>query len=161
MILNRSITTGISKGLFCIPQLLPGNKFVLINMDKEINMILQQITPMLWTDDMESSIAFYRDILGFQLNEYNTEWGWASLSKDQVQLMLARPNQHLSFTGPNFTGSFYYYIPDVDALWEQLKNTPYVYYPIENFEYGMREFAIKDNNGYILQFGKEIPENEV
>jgi len=28
-----------------------------------------------------------------------------------------------------------------------------VVYPIESFDYGMREFAIRDNNGYILQFG--------
>jgi hypothetical protein len=27
---------------------------------------------------------------------------------------------------------------------------------MEDFEYGMREFAIRDNNGYILQFGQEI-----
>jgi len=31
-----------------------------------------------------------------------------------------------------------------------------IVYPIENFYYGMREFAIRDNNGYILQFGQEI-----
>jgi hypothetical protein len=29
-------------------------------------------------------------------------------------------------------------------------------YPIEDFEYGRREFAIFDNNGYLLQFGQEI-----
>ena len=26
----------------------------------------------------------------------------------------------------------------------------------EDFEHGMREFAIYDNNGYMLQFGQEI-----
>ena len=26
---------------------------------------------------------------------------------------------------------------------------------IETFEWGMREFAIYDNNGYVLQFGQE------
>ena len=31
-----------------------------------------------------------------------------------------------------------------------------IVYPIENFYYVMREFAIRDNNGYILQFGQEI-----
>lgn len=31
-----------------------------------------------------------------------------------------------------------------------------VVYPIETFAYGMREFAIRDNNGYILQFGREV-----
>jgi hypothetical protein len=29
-------------------------------------------------------------------------------------------------------------------------------YPMEDFEYGMREFAIYDNNGYMLQFGAPI-----
>jgi len=31
-----------------------------------------------------------------------------------------------------------------------------VVYPLEDCAYGMREFAIRDNNGYILQFGQEI-----
>jgi hypothetical protein len=31
-----------------------------------------------------------------------------------------------------------------------------IVYPLEDFPYGMREFAIRDNNGYILQFGQEI-----
>jgi len=37
-----------------------------------------------------------------------------------------------------------------------------VCYPIENFAYGMREFAIYDNNGYLLQFGEPslAPERE-
>jgi len=32
-------------------------------------------------------------------------------------------------------------------------------YEIETFEWGMREFAIYDNNGYILQFGSTASEN--
>ena len=41
-------------------------------------------------------------------------------------------------------------------LWQQIKERATVVYPLEDFEYGMREFAIRDNNGYILQFGQEI-----
>jgi hypothetical protein len=33
-----------------------------------------------------------------------------------------------------------------------------VCYGIEDFFYGMREFAIYDNNGYLLQFGQPISE---
>jgi hypothetical protein len=29
-------------------------------------------------------------------------------------------------------------------------------YPLETFEYGLREFAIYDNNGYMLQFGTPV-----
>jgi hypothetical protein len=37
-----------------------------------------------------------------------------------------------------------------------LKDQCKVEYPLEDFEYGVREFAIRDNSGYLLQFGKEI-----
>ena len=41
-------------------------------------------------------------------------------------------------------------------MWEQVKDAARVCYPIEDFDYGMREFAVFDNNGYLLQFGQEI-----
>jgi len=37
-----------------------------------------------------------------------------------------------------------------------VKDKARVVCPIENLEHGMREFAILDNNGYCLQFGKEL-----
>ena len=119
-------------------------------------MKFRQLTPMLWTTDIPATIDFYQSVLDFQVNEYNADWGWCSLSKDAVELMFARPNAHVAFNGPSLTGSLYLYTEAVDELWAKLKLTPHIYYPIENFEYGMREFAIKDNNGYILQFGKEL-----
>jgi uncharacterized glyoxalase superfamily protein PhnB len=84
------------------------------------------------------------------------EWGWASLKRDSVAIMLALPNEHIPFDKPAFTGSLYLYSDEVDVLWQQVKDKVKVCYPIENFEYGMREFAIYDNNGYLLQFGQEI-----
>ncbi len=38
----------------------------------------------------------------------------------------------------------------------QLKDKAAIVYPLEDFDYGMREFAIRDNNGYILQVGQEF-----
>jgi uncharacterized glyoxalase superfamily protein PhnB len=86
----------------------------------------------------------------------NEDWGWASLFIDDVWLMLARPNEHTPYDKIGFTGSFYYNTDDVDALWDKLKDKVNVCYSIENFHYGMREFAVYDNNGYLLQFGQEI-----
>jgi hypothetical protein len=57
------------------------------------------------------------------------DWGWASLRKDDVAIMIATLNAHMPYEKIGFTGSF---------------------------DYGMREFAIYDNNGYLLQFGTEI-----
>lgn len=119
-------------------------------------MALQVLRPMLYTNDLDGTIEFYTAVLGFILIEKNDEWGWASLRKDKVYIMLAKPNEHTPFEKPVFTGSFYFTTDNVDALWNELKDKTKVCYEIENFEWNMREFAIYDNNGYLLQFGQEM-----
>lgn len=114
------------------------------------------LRPILWTAQLDETIVFYRDVLGFTVNEQNSDWGWASLAKDEVEIMLAKPNEHMPFDKPMFTGSFYITTEKVDQVWEHLKDKAEVVYPVENFDWGMREFAIYDNNGYIIQFGEEI-----
>lgn len=121
-------------------------------------MKLQSLRPILWTNQLEETITFYTTVLGFTVDEKNDDWGWASLGKDSVEIMLAKPNSHTPFEQPVFTGSFYFNTDNIDQLWEQLKGKVKVCYGIENFEYGMREFAIYDNDGYLLQFGQDISE---
>ena len=111
---------------------------------------------MLWTEDLAGSVDFYTKVLGFEAVAVSNDWGWASLRKDTVWLMLSRPNEHTQYDKIGFTGSFYFTTDDVDALWQELKDKARVCYDIENFEWGMREFAVYDNNGYLLQFGQEI-----
>jgi len=47
-------------------------------------------------------------------------------------------------------------VENADEFWERLKNKANVSYPIEDFDHGMREFAVYDNNGYLLQFGHSL-----
>lgn len=119
---------------------------------------------MLWTKDLEGSVKFYSTVLGFSVDALNLDWGWASLTLDKVSIMLTKP---LVFDAPpgceppatiGCTGSFYFNTDAVDSLWGELKDKATVCYGIESFEHGMREFAVYDNNGYILQFGQEIEE---
>lgn len=117
-------------------------------------MKLTALRPMIETAEFDETIDFYTSVLSFICGERNDEWGWASLHRDEVEIMVSRPNDHTPFERPSFTGTFYFNTDAVDVLWERLKDSPAVFYGIENFEYGMREFAIKDNNGYILQFGQ-------
>ena len=111
---------------------------------------------MLWTENIQETIDFYTNNLGFVCGERNDDWGWAAMHKDNVEIMIAKPNAHTSFEKPVFTGSLYINTDHVDELWEQLKDKTKVCYAIDNFDWKMREFAIYDNNGYILQFGQEI-----
>ena len=119
------------------------------------------LAPMLWTRHLNLTVGFYTNILRFSCDELNEKIGWASLSRDNIQIMLAVPQQHPEFRESQFTGSIYIYTDDVEKLWKVYKDKVEVAYPIDNFEYGMREFAIYDNNRYILQFGQEIDLNKL
>jgi uncharacterized glyoxalase superfamily protein PhnB len=123
-------------------------------------MKLTALRPLLWTEDLKGSVDFYGGVLGFVCDEINGDWGWASLSKDDVSIMLAKPNEHTRFESIGFTGSFYFNTDDVESWWQRLKDKARVCYDIETFDWGMREFAVYDNNGYLLQFGQEIADNE-
>jgi uncharacterized glyoxalase superfamily protein PhnB len=118
-------------------------------------MELQALTPMLRTPDLQGTIRFYTEILGFVCESASESWQWASLSHGPVALMLSGLNEHEGDEKPVFTGSLYFKTPDVDALWERLRDKVRICYPIENFAYGMREFGVYDNNGYLLQFGQD------
>jgi uncharacterized glyoxalase superfamily protein PhnB len=109
---------------------------------------------MLTVAAIEPAVAFYRDVLGFAV--VASAEGWAAVARDGVEVMFALPNAHVPFERPHFTGSLYFRTDDVDALWSQLKDRCRVEYGPESFDYGMREFAVYDNSGYLLQFGQEV-----
>lgn len=121
-------------------------------------MKFKSLQPILWTENLDETIGFYLHILGFSLNERNDDWQWASLQKDGIQMMISKPNQHERLSRIYFSGSFYFNVENVDEVWEDLKIKANICYEIETFEWGMREFAIYDNNGYILQFAQPASE---
>ncbi len=123
-----------------------------------MNMKFKSLQPILWTENLDETIGFYLHILGFTLNERNDDWQWASLQKDGIQMMISKPNQHEKLNSIGFSGSFYFNVENVDVVWENLKTKANICYEIETFEWGMREFAIYDNNGYILQFAQPASE---
>ena len=119
-------------------------------------MKLIEIRPILYTNETKETVDFYTGKLGFECPVMNEEWGWAILKKDDIEISISFPNAHTEFSKPAFTGSFYIICEEVEKIWQGLKDKVKLCYPLEDFEHGMREFAIYDNNGYILQFGQEI-----
>ncbi|AZA84289.1 bleomycin resistance family protein [Chryseobacterium lactis] len=114
------------------------------------------LRPMLWTKNMDETLGFYMHILGFELISRNDDWQWASIRKDEVYIMISQPNEEEDLSKIGFSGSFYFNVNQVDELWGDLKSKARICYEIETFEWEMREFAIYDNNGYILQFGEPV-----
>ena len=117
-------------------------------------MTLKTLAPILTTDNLERSVRFYVDVLGFTCGMQTASY--ANLQRDGVRIMLGAPNAHVEWQGPRFTGQLYIGLdtPDaVDALWANVKDRAKVIYPLQNFDYGAHEFGICDDSGYGLAFG--------
>lgn len=119
-------------------------------------MKVDSLTPVLRSWDLPGTVEFYRTVLGFECQSHEPDWGWASLTCGDVSVMLSSPNEHEGDVAPSFTGSLYFRVNDVDGVWAKVKDQARVCYPLETFDYGMREFAIYDNNGYLLQFAQAV-----
>jgi catechol 2,3-dioxygenase-like lactoylglutathione lyase family enzyme len=63
-------------------------------------MTLKKIAPILTTDDMNRSVRFYVETLGFTCGMRTA--GYSNLYRDGVRIMLGAPNAHGEWKGPNF-----------------------------------------------------------
>jgi uncharacterized glyoxalase superfamily protein PhnB len=116
--------------------------------------MLKTLTPILTTDNMERSVRFYVDVFGFTCGVYGP--AYSNLYRDEVRLVLAAPNAHSQWKGPSFTGQLYIVLEtadQVDALWARVRTRAEVIYEVQDFDYGAREFAVRDDNGYPIAFG--------
>lgn len=132
-------------------------------------MSLKKLTPILWTKDLQETISFYSNKLGFTCNHRVDRF--AVLAKDEIAIMTVIPmdepedckdpnNKDDFFSKPHFTGSIYIETDNVDELWNQVKDNVNIKYGIGNQEWMVRDFSILDNNGYEVVFGQDISNNK-
>ncbi len=117
-------------------------------------MALKTLAPILTTDDIDRSVRFYVDVLGFACGMQTPSY--ANLSRDAVRIMLSSPNAHEAWNGPKFTGQLYIGLEtasEVDELWAKVKDRAEIIYALADFDYGAHEFGIRDDSGYALAFG--------
>lgn len=125
---------------------------------------LTALAPMLEVTDLAETIAFYEG-LGFACQnrlESDGKLVWAYLCRDAAQLMFTwtPPHDHAEGEdhdhGPALAGSLYFYPDDVEALWVELREKAPVVQEIGDRDYGMRDFSLRDPNGYLISFGAPV-----
>jgi catechol 2,3-dioxygenase-like lactoylglutathione lyase family enzyme len=119
-------------------------------------MKFQPSLPIIWTNEFDKTVEFYCNILGFSFDETNKNNPWIHLFRDECEIVVATPEGNEPFGQPGFSGTFYIMVDNIDELWYSIKDKAEVCSEIETFEWGMREFAIFDNNGYSFQFAQDM-----
>jgi len=120
-------------------------------------LLLDGLIPMLETADLARTIDYYTRTLGFELDAAwpaENDPVWCRLVAGDVVLVFTTRDPSLAPASPTLTGQLYCYPHDVDALWEALRERVDVVSPLADWDHGMREFQIRDCNGYVLRFGQ-------
>jgi uncharacterized glyoxalase superfamily protein PhnB len=128
-------------------------------------MKLTGLTPNIFTRQIDRSVAFYRDLLGFHVAITVPDappFVFVSLARDGVVIFLndeanARKEQ------PNATWltvgqagvALFLDMEGIDELWDQLKDRVPVVQPIVDQWYGVREFSVTDPDGYVVTFAEK------
>lgn len=133
---------------------------------------LQSVSPLLQVGDIEASIAFYTQKLGFK-KHHQEEGGFAILGRDECTIFLAQKQTDVDLRNVTARAradgyaSYDFMVMcaqgTVDALWKEYRDADvpmsaaFVNGPV-NRSYGIRDFNITDPDGYDIVFGEPVEE---
>jgi catechol 2,3-dioxygenase-like lactoylglutathione lyase family enzyme len=123
--------------------------------------IIQAIAPSFIVSNVEQTLAFYRDKLGFETRYQHPERDafFAIMGRDGAQIFVKSEKDVLpvpnSSRHPHLRWDAYVYVPDPDALAAEFvgSGAPFST-PLQNTHDGLRGFEIRDPDGYVLFFGR-------
>jgi catechol 2,3-dioxygenase-like lactoylglutathione lyase family enzyme len=123
-------------------------------------MRLQQLTPMLSVSDLRRTVAFYCHELGFRCSGTfgDPDPMWCHLERDGMRLMLNPPPAAEMAELPRRAKDFQVFPDNVASLHTDWKTKGL---PVTNLRvtiYKMKEFELRDPDGYWLWFGQDTNE---
>jgi catechol 2,3-dioxygenase-like lactoylglutathione lyase family enzyme len=119
------------------------------------------ISPVLLVADLERSVAYFRDRLGFDCHLFGEPPAFATAGRDadSILLSLAPAGEQIV---PNWRivdkmWDAYIRVDDVDAVYAELqrRGAP-IDYAIYDAPHGFREFGVQDPDGHDIAFGQPI-----
>ncbi len=126
------------------------------------------LTPLIGVFDMLKALAFYRDLLGFQVVSASPEvqtpegrfshWMWLRLGAADLMLNTKYdsgerpPKPDASDFLAHGDVCFYIGCSDVDAVYQQLTHDGLMVDPPKVAPYGLKVFSVKDPDGYVVVF---------
>jgi catechol 2,3-dioxygenase-like lactoylglutathione lyase family enzyme len=113
------------------------------------------IMPVLRVTDLQRAIDWYTGLLGFALcwRKPNDGGGENCMLQAGAATLMLSTGQHLG-DKPCLSGTLYFSIEGVEALYASVKDSVKVAWPLEAMEYGVTEFGVRDSDGYTLAFAQ-------
>jgi catechol 2,3-dioxygenase-like lactoylglutathione lyase family enzyme len=124
---------------------------------------LEGMTPLIQVFDMPRSVAFYRDVMGFEVvasapRGRGDDFDWGLLRLNGIELMLNTaydrpdrpPEPDASRVSAHADTALYIGCPDLDAAFSCLRANGVRLEPPATTSYGMKELPFEDPDGYAI-----------
>ena len=124
---------------------------------------LKKLTPNLIVSNVERSLVFYRDVLGFRVEATVPDaspYVFASVQSGPVEIFLNAPEpaiaEYPAFKDRPIGGTLTLFIEVVDiaGAHASLRDRVRIVMPLEKKWYGVTEFAFEDPDGYLITFAE-------
>ena len=117
---------------------------------------VKRISPMLTAADMDATLAFYTDILGFTASLKSPAYSIVERDGATIHFMKAASEEVMKAVRGHT--EIYIEVADIASLWEHVSRFKKEYRIQDLFDrdYGMREFHIGDPNGCLVFVGQRI-----
>ena len=114
------------------------------------------LSPILPVEDMERSIRFYQEVLGFETAMQSATYSIVTRDGASLHLTLAEDESVLQATRGHM--SIYLEVSEIAPLWSHISTFKdrYKIRDLSDREYGMREFHIIDPDGCLIFVGQPI-----
>jgi uncharacterized glyoxalase superfamily protein PhnB len=117
----------------------------------------RRVSPFIPVNHLRNTPDYYRDELGFY-----DEWLWGEIDggirRDDMQLIFTEePEFTNTINNENTHFVLIWFVDNVDEVYLEFKQRNIKFEAdIENKPWGIREFTIKDINGYIIRISESI-----
>jgi catechol 2,3-dioxygenase-like lactoylglutathione lyase family enzyme len=124
---------------------------------------LTSLTPNLVVADVARSIAFYRDVLGFELTRTVPDEGpyvFASVQSGPVEIFFntrdAAVAEYPAFRERPIgaTLTLFIHVTGIEQLHASIASRVKIVMPLEKKWYGVTEFAFEDPDGYVITYAE-------
>lgn len=121
---------------------------------------VKKISPMLAVSNMDETLAFYQEVLGFAAMMKSPEYSIVERDGQTIHFMKAA-SEHVMECVRGHT-EMYLEVSGIRSLWEHVKTFKERYRIRDLFdrEYGMTEFHIEDPNGCLVFVGEPTRERK-
>jgi len=139
--------------------------FISITQAQEKSAMMQTMTPNLMVHDVNKTVEYYTDVLGFEFVMSVPDSGqldWAMMKNGSVEIMfqsgssLVKDLPEFAKQKPGGTFTLFTQVANVQELYDKVKGKTTIFQKLHKTFYGMDEFTIEDLNGYYLTFATPV-----